>query len=137
MHKQISARLSSGLVLASALLAGCASAPERPRGAVVPMAGGQYQSSVKAPDTTAAMKTFTHDAEVTCTKSDGSTRMPWQGKPAPGRYVVVSQTAKTKDGKKIESSDNKMLDAGIAVGLRKLNLEAQDAVEVSTVFKCE
>lgn len=34
-------------------------------------------------------------------------------------------------------SDNKMLDAGIAVGLRKFGLEEKDAVEVSTVFRCE
>lgn len=134
-HIRSSAPLGA-LALIVGALAGCATPQERPRGAVVPLEGGRYQSSVKAADTQAAMKTFTNDAEITCTKNDGSARMPWQGKPAPGRYVVVSQTAKAKDGKEIKS-DNKLLDAGIAVGLRKYGLEAQDAVEVSTIFKCE
>lgn len=122
-------------LLCLATLAGCASAPERPHGAVLPLEGGRYQSAIKAADTEAALRTFTHDAEVTCAKTDGKPRMPWEGKPAPAKYVVVSQTLKTKDGKEIKS-DNKLLDAGIAVGLRRFGLESQDAVEVSTVFKC-
>ena len=35
-------------ILATA--AGCATAPERPRGAIQPMEGGRYQSAVKAED---------------------------------------------------------------------------------------
>lgn len=123
-------------LLCLATLVGCASAPQRPQGAVVPLEGGRYQSAIKAPDTATALRTFTNDAEITCTKSDGKARMPWEGKPAPGRYVVVSQSLKSKDGKDIKS-DNKLLDAGIAVGLRRFGLEGQDAVEVSTIFKCE
>lgn len=117
-------------------LTGCATPPERPRGAVVPMEGGRYQSAVKAADTESGLRTFTRDAEITCAKPDGRTRMPWEAQPAPAKYVVVSQTLKTKDGKEIKS-ENKLLDAGIAVGLRRFGLEAQDAVEVSTIFKCE
>ena len=124
------------LLLAATALVGCASAPPRPIGAVVPMEGGRFQSSTKGPDQERAMKTFTHAAEVTCGKHDGSPRMPWQAKPAPAKYVVVSQNTKAKDGKQIKS-DNKMLDAGIAVGLRQAGLEAQDSFEVTTIFKCE
>ncbi len=123
--------------LAIGLLAGCATAPERPRGAIVPMEGGRYQSAVKSEDPASALKTFTNDAELTCTKGGDKSRMPWEAKPAPGKYAVISQTIKAKDGKEIKSSDNKMLDAGIAVGLRRFGLESKDAVEVMTIFKCE
>jgi hypothetical protein len=54
----------------------------------------------------------------------------------PGRYVLVSQTAKTKQGQVIEA-ENKNVAAGIAVGLRCLGLESQDAVALESVFKCQ
>ncbi len=135
MHSRASAMLTAAMTLA--LAAGCATAPPRPRGAIVPMEGGRYQSAVKAGDQQAALKTFTHDAEVTCTKGETKQRMPWEAQPAPAKYAVISQTVKDKEGKEIKSSDNKMLDAGIAVGLRRFGLESKDAVEVTTVFKCE
>ena len=124
-------------VLSLSVLAGCATGPERPRGAVVPMEGGRYQSAVKAGDPQAALKTFTQDAELTCTKGGAKSRMPWEAKPDPGKYAVISQTVKSKDGKEIKPSDNKLVDAGIAVGLRRFGLESKDEVEVMTVFKCE
>ncbi len=117
-------------------ISGCATPAPRPFGAVLPMEGGRYQSAIKSSDTAQALKHFTRDAEITCAKGATGTRMPWDAKPAPAKYVVVSQTMKEKGGKEIKS-DNKMLDAGIAVGLRHLGLEAQDAVEVTTLFKCE
>jgi hypothetical protein len=123
--------------IAVATLAGCASAPPRPTGAIVPMGEGRYQSAVKSADVAQALKTFTRDAEITCAKPDGKARMPWDAQPAPAKYAVISQSVKNKDGKEIKSSDNKMLDTGVALGLRKFGLEAQDAVEVSTIFKCE
>lgn len=58
-------------------------------------------------------------------------------KPPPAKYAVVSQTMVDKNGKEVKSSDNKMLDAGIAVGLKRLGLEPKDAVEITTVFRCE
>lgn len=135
------ARMSSFLaVLAiTTLAAGCATqGPPRPIGAVLPMAGGTYQSTVKAGDPEQALKTFTHDAEVTC--GDGkppARRMPWESAPPPSppKFVVVSQSMRDKDGKEIKSG-NKMLDAGIAVGLRRFGLEAQDSVTATTVFRC-
>lgn len=122
--------------LTLAVLSGCASAPARPQGAIVPLEGGRYQSAVKAEHQEAALKTFTRDAEITCTKTPVKQRMPWEAAPPPAKYAVISQEVKSKDGKDIKS-DNKMVDAGIAVGLRKLGLESKDAVEVTTVFKCE
>jgi hypothetical protein len=115
-------------------IAGCATPPPRPSGAIVPMAGGQYRSAVKSADIERALRTFTNDAEITCGKPPAG-NMPWD-KFTPGKYEVISQTTKDKDGKEIKS-DNKMLDAGIAVGLRRLGLESQDAVEVNTIFKCK
>lgn len=138
MKNLASTRAKLMAVLAiTTLAAGCASTPERPRGAVVPMEGGRYQSAVKAGDPQAGLKTFTRDAELTCTKGGAKSRMPWEAKPEPGKYAVISQTVKSKDGKEIKSSDNKMLDAGIAVGLRRFGMESKDEVEVMTVFKCE
>jgi hypothetical protein len=125
------------LALVLSALAGCATPPPRPIGAVLPMAGGTYQSTVKSSDEQQALKTFTHDAEVTCRKGDApKPRMPWEAAPAPPKFSVLSQTMKNKDGKDIKS-DNKMLDAGIAVGLRKFGMESQDSVTATTVFKCE
>ncbi|KNZ32627.1 MAG: hypothetical protein AD742_10385 [Methylibium sp. NZG] len=130
-----STKLIAVLTVAT-LAAGCASTPERPRGAIVPLEGGRYQSAVKSADVQAGLKTFTSDAELTCTKGGSKSRMPWEAKPEPGKYAVISQTVKGKDGKEIKS-DNKLVDAGIAVGLRKFGLESKDEVEVMTVFKCE
>lgn len=124
------------LAALATLAAGCASPPPRPIGAVLPMAGGQYQSTVKSSSSEQALKTFTRDAEITC--GDGKPakpRLPWEAAPPPPKYVVVSQTMKDKDGKDIKSG-NQMLDAGIAVGLRKIGLESQDSVTATTVFRC-
>jgi hypothetical protein len=63
--------------------------------------------------------------------------LPWVAKPPPAKYTVISQTVTDKSGKEIKSSDNKMLDAGIAVGLKRFGLEPQESVEITTVFKCE
>jgi hypothetical protein len=125
----------AALVIAT-LAAGCASPPPRPIGAVLPMAGGIYQSTVKSGDPEQALKTFTHDAEVTCGDGKGSKpAMPWDAPPPAPKFVVVSQTMKDKDGKDIKSG-NKMLDAGIAIGLRQFGLESLDSVTATTVFRC-
>ncbi len=131
----IAARLCG--LAAIALSTGCATAPERPRGAVVPMEGGRYQSVVKSSDPQAALKTFTRDAEITCTKTPTTTRMPWEAKPAPAKYAVLSQSVKTKEGREISSTDNKMADAGIQLAMRRYGMEAKDEVQATTVFKCE
>lgn len=123
------------LVAGLFLLTGCATAPQKPIGAVVPLEGGKYQSAIKAPDQSQALKVFTHDAELTCTKGEPP-RNPFAAKPPAGKYIVLSQTAKDKDGKQIKA-DNKTVEAGIAVGLRYLGLESKDAVEINTVFRCE
>ncbi len=119
-------------------LAGCASPPPRPSGAITPLEGGRYQSNIKRGDAEGAYKTFARDAEITCDKTPpGKTYMPWETKPAPAKYAVISQKAVDKNAKEVKSSDNKMLDAGIAVGLKKFGLEGKDAVELTTIFKCE
>lgn len=128
------ARIIFTAVLGLSLLVGCASAPRKPSGAVVPLEGGQYRSSLKSSNEAAAQKVFATDAEITCEKPSESS-MPW-AKPIPGKYVVVSQTVKEKEGKDIKSDDKK-LDAGIAFAVRKFGMEAQDAVEVNTIFKCQ
>ena len=125
------------LLLAATTLAGCASPPPRPQGAVVPMGGGSFKSSIKSSDASGGLRTFTRDAEITCAKGDAPSPLPWVAKPPPAKYAVLSQTVADKNGKEVKSSDNKMMDAGIAVGLKRLGLEAQDAVEITTVFKCE
>lgn len=122
---------------AVAAAAGCASAPERPYGAVLPMAGGGFKSSVKSSDASSGLKTFTRDAEITCAKGPAPSPLPWVAKPLPAKYAVVSQTVVDKNGKDVKSSDNKMLDAGIAVGLKHLGLEPKDAVEITTIFRCD
>jgi hypothetical protein len=128
--------LAATALAIATLAAGCASPPPRPIGAVLPMAGGSYQSTVKSSNPEQALKTFTHDAEVTCGDGKGSKpRMPWEAAPPPPKYVVVSQTMKDKDGKDIKSG-NQMLDAGIAVGLRKFGMESKDSVTATTVFRC-
>jgi hypothetical protein len=118
-------------------LAGCATAPERPGGAILPLEGGRYQSNIKRANAEAAISTFTRDAEITCKKPETKTRMPWESAPLPAKYAVISQKMVDKNAKEVKSSDNKMLDAGIAVGLKRFGLEGQDAVEITTIFKCE
>lgn len=120
---------------AAALLSACATTG--PIGAVLPLEGGRFQSSVNGLDQANALKAFTNDAELTCGGGASAQKMPWQAtKPAgPVKYAVVSQTLKSKDGKEIKA-ENKNLEAGIAVGLRYIGLEAQDKVEVTTVFRC-
>jgi len=133
MHTLKKSTVSLGLACA---LCGCASAPPRPIGAVAPMVGGGFQSTVSGPDKASASKTFTHDADVTCRKGPPPSSLPWAAAPEPGRFTLVSQTAKDKEGKKIKSDDSK-LDAGIAVGLRYMGLESKDSVELVSVFKCD
>lgn len=76
------------------------------------------------------MKTFDHDAKLVC-GTPGA--VPMLNKD--GRYEIVSQTERAKDGKEI-TTENKNVQAGIAVGLRYLGLEAKDTFELTTVFKC-
>jgi hypothetical protein len=123
--------------LSLSILAGCATAPERPGGAILPLEGGRYQSNIKRANAEAAISTFTRDAEITCKKPETKTRMPWEAAPPPAKYAVISQKMVDKNAKEVKSSDNKMLDAGIAVGLKRFGLEGQDAVEITTIFKCE
>ena len=63
--------------------------------------------------------------------------LAWVAEPPPAEQAVASQTIVDKNGKEVKSPDNKMLDAGIAVVLKRLGLEPQDAVGITTVFKCE
>lgn len=116
------------IAFASIALAGCATTP---MGAVVPMAGGTHQSVVKAGDKAAASRAMDHDAKLTC-GTPGT--VPMMNKD--GKYIVVSQTEKAKDGKAIEA-ENKNITAGIAVGLRYIGLESKDTFELTTVFKCQ
>lgn len=129
-HTSLTSLAALGLTLA-----GCATAPSH-IGAVVPMEGGRYQSSITGGDPASAMKAFTHDAIITCDKTPQKTRMPWESAPPPPKYVVLSQVMTDKDGKQIKS-DSKNLDAGIAVGLRYLGLESKDSVRATTIFRCE
>lgn len=122
--------LSLGICCAAALLGGCASS--KPIGAVIPMQGGTHQSVVQSMDSTQAMKSFDHDAKLTCGTAGA---IPALDKP--GNYVVVSQNASAKGPGKIASSDDKRLDAGIAVGMRYLGLEGKESVELTTVFRCQ
>lgn len=127
--------LMSAFILATA--AGCASAPARPSGAIVPMEGGRHQSTVKSEDKAGALKTFSRDAELTCTKGGDKSRMPWEAKPDPGKYAVVSQNVVEKAAEKVKSTDNKMLDVGVSLGVKRLHMEGKDSVEITSVFKCE
>jgi major membrane immunogen (membrane-anchored lipoprotein) len=115
---------------AAVLLAGCASRAQL-IGVVTPMADGQLQSVVKAADKTTALRHFDNDAKLHCGKRGFIAAMDTKGK-----YVVVSQDVKEKSGK-IGSSGDARIDAGIAVGIRRLGLERDDQVEVTTMFKCE
>jgi hypothetical protein len=125
------------LLATAAVIAGCATPPPTPSGAIVPMGGGIFKSSIKSSDASMALKTFTNDAEITCSTGGKPSPLPWVAKPPPPKYAVISQNAVDKSGKEIKSSDNKKLDAGIAVGLRYIGLESKEAVEITTVFKCE
>lgn len=125
------------LLATAVAIAGCATPPPTPSGAIVPMAGGNFKSSIRSSDTSMALKTFTRDAEITCSKGEKASPLPWVAKPPPPKYTVISQTAVDKSGKEVKSSDNKMLDVGVAVGLKRLGLEPQEAVEITTVFKCD
>ena len=82
-----------------------------------------------------ALKGLAADAGRACAKEPQKKLMPWETAPA-GRFVVLSQSMKDKDGKEIKSA-NKNLDAGIAVGLRYIGLEARDTVQSTTIFRCE
>jgi hypothetical protein len=119
MNKQ----LFAGLVC-SALLTACASQ----MGAVVPLQGGTHQSVVKATDKPGAIRMFDNDAKLTC---GGGGIMAKAGK-----YAVISQTAKEKEAAGVKT-DNKTVDATIAVGLKYLRLQDSDTYELTTVFKCE
>jgi hypothetical protein len=135
MNNSVSQLLAVTTIVA---LAGCATPPPRPSGAITPLEGGKYQSNIKRESAEGAYKTFANDAEITCDKTPpGKTYMPWESKPAPAKYTVISQKAVDKNAKEVKSSDNKMLDAGIAVGLKRFGLEGKDAVELTTIFKCE
>ncbi len=115
-----------------ALVAGLgACAAPQPRGAVLPMQGGIYQSVVKGPDQAMANKIFDSDAKLTC-GSAGAVRVMDK----PGKYVVLSQNGRDKDGKKVEA-DSKTATAGLTVGLRYLGLESKDSYELTSTFKCE
>jgi type IV pilus biogenesis protein CpaD/CtpE len=118
------------LALATALLAACASRPQMV-GVVTPMASGQLQSVVKATDRTTALRYFDNDAKIHCGKRGAIAAMDTKGK-----YLVLSQDFKEKSGQ-IASSGDGRLDAGIAVGIRRLGLERDDQVEVATMFKCD
>lgn len=115
--------------LSIALLSGCAT--RSPTGAVIALAGGEHRSVITSTDIAQASKTFDSDAKLTCGGSGG-----FPGMSKPGKYQVVSQTVKNKEGKEIQA-DNKNLQAGIAVGLRYLGMDAKDSVTLETVFKCQ
>lgn len=115
------------------LLSGCAT--PGPAGAVLPLEGGRYQHSISGLDPEQALKGLAADAGRTCAKEPQKKLMPWETAPV-GRFVVLSQSMKDKDGKEIKSA-NKNLDAGIAVGLRYFGLDAKDTVQSTTIFRCE
>ena len=133
LNKRVASVVSTTIASALALLSGCA-APG-PAGAVLPLEGGRYQHSITGFDPEQALKALAADAGRTCSKDPQKKLMPWETAPA-GRFVVLSQSMKDKDGKEIKSA-NKNLDAGIAVGLRYFGLDAKDTVQSTTVFRCE
>ena len=132
MKMRLNTTATLTMMLSLAWLGGCATGPI---GAVLPLEGGQFQHSVTGGDPQDALKSFTHDAALTCGGGSGKPRMPWEAAPA-ANYVVVSQSIKDKDGKEIKAA-NKNVEAGIAVGLRYLGLDAKDTVQTTTVFRCK
>lgn len=114
------------LLASLALLAACATPPAQPTGAIVPMAGGQIQSVVKAPDKATAMKIFDNDARITCER-----RSPTKS----SRYAVVSQKFDEKSG--AMKADNKSVEVAANVALRYLGLDRDDAYTATTVFTCD
>lgn len=126
-----SRRLAPIALATAAVLAGCASSP-RLNGAVLPMQGGTHQSVIAGPDAATALRAFDQDAKATCGTTGAIAALN-----KPGKYSVVSQNTVAKGGEQIASTDNKKVDAGVAVGLRYLGLDKQATVEVTTVFKCE
>lgn len=127
------ATITAATTLSLTLLSGCAT--PGPAGAVLPLEGGRYQHSISGYDPEQALKGLAADAGRTCAKEPQKKLMPWETAPT-GRFVVLSQSMKDKDGKEIKSA-NKNLDAGIAVGLRYFGLDAKDTVQSTTVFRCE
>jgi hypothetical protein len=117
---------ATSLLASLALLAACATPPPQPTGAIVPIAGGQIQSVVKAPDKALALKIFDNDAKITCER-----RSPAKS----SRYAVISQKFEEKSG--AMKADNKSVEVAANVALRYLGLDRDDAYTATTVFTCE
>jgi type IV pilus biogenesis protein CpaD/CtpE len=114
------------LLATIALLSACATPPREPVGAIVPMAGGQIQSVVKAEDKAVVLKIFDQDAKLTCER-----RNPAKA----GRYAVVSQTVEEKSG--AMKAENKNVEVAANLALRYLRLDRGDNFTATTVFTCE
>jgi hypothetical protein len=105
-------------------LTACATKKLQLMGAVTPLADGSYKSFVKAQDEAAAMKILTHDGNAICER-DGRTR-----------FVVVSQENSKKDAPDVKT-DNKFLDAAVALSSAGRGLRNEASFESATIFRCQ
>lgn len=112
--------------VACTCLALCACATKRVQlmGAVTPLADGTYKSFVKAQDEAAAMKMLANDGNATCDR-DGKKR-----------FIVVSQENSKKDAPEVKT-ENKFLDAAVALSTAGRGLRNEARFESATVFKCQ
>lgn len=112
------------LVCTCLALAACATKKVQLMGAVTPMADGNYKWFAKAQDESAAMKMLTHDGNATCER-DGKKR-----------FVVVSQENSKKDAPDVKT-ENKFLDAAVALSTVGKGLRGEASFESATVFRCQ
>jgi hypothetical protein len=105
-------------------LAACATKKVQLMGAVTPLADGTYKSFVKAQDEATAMKMLTNDGNATC-DHDGRKR-----------FVVVSQENTKKDAPDAKT-DNKFIDAAVALSTAGKGLRNEASFESATIFKCQ
>lgn len=115
------------LLITGLALTACATRPPaEPFGSILPMAGGQIQSVVRADDEATVRKLFDHDAKLTCER-----RSPTKS----ARYAVVSQKVEEKSG--AMKTENKNLEAAANLALRVMRMDRGDSYTATTVFTCD
>jgi hypothetical protein len=112
------------LTCACLALAACATKKVQLMGAVTPLADGNFKSFVKVQDEAGAMKMLTNDGNATCDR-DGKKR-----------FVVVSQENAKKDAPEVKT-ENKFLDAAVALSSAGKGLRNEASFESATIFKCQ
>ncbi len=105
-------------------LTACATKKVQLMGAVTPLADGSYKSFVKARDEPEAMKILASDGNAICER-DGRKR-----------FVVVSQENSKKDAPDVKT-DNKFLDAAVALSSAGKGLRNEASFESATIFRCQ